>query len=72
MKNCKTFYKAQKTRRINEITQPFYLDPSLFSPTLIVFLMMFCVRLLSELMIMDNALKSSHDKTSDLSQQVVI
>ena len=28
----------------------FYLDPSLSSPTLIVTLMMFCVRLLSELM----------------------
>ena len=22
MKNCKTFYEAQKTRRINEVTQP--------------------------------------------------
>ena len=28
------------------------IDPYLFSPFLIVFLMMFCVRLLSELMIM--------------------
>ena len=42
----------ESTNHIQVISSQFCLDPPLFSPTLIVSLMMFCVRLLSELMIM--------------------